>query len=694
MLLALLMFSTAGVSQINPDNIVIARDTFGVPHIFAPTDAEAAYGLAWAHSEDDFRNIQLSMLAAQGMLGRVEGLDGALFDFGLQFLSIDSLVDARYESDLSPQFREVIEGFVQGLNDFSKKYPKQIIRKKAFPIEPKDVIKGYVLNTALMAGLGMALKAVTEDRIHEFYSVNDAGSNAMAVSPNRMNDGKGYLLVNAHRPIEGRFAWYEAHISSEEDWEIIGGLFPGGMSIFVGANKFLGWTHTTNYHNFGDIYKLEINPNNRNQYRYDGEWKTFYEKKAKLVVKIAGIPLPIKRKIQICTYGPVLKTKHGSYAFRFPGYMDIRAAEQWFKMNKATDFKAFEAAIKMQAIPLFNIVYADVGGNIMLHSGGKVPQRDPKLNWTFPITANTSEYRWKHILPYEKMPQILNPACGFVFNSNNTPLISTGDSCNWDNRFPGLQLFMYNRGDQYSRFMNAVEGSFTERVLSQIKFNTQYSNEGTYMDHFKNMYQLDENKYPNIADAIVKIKKWDLGGDAVNRDAALGMVTHDFLRQKLNGPFALLMIRQETVTEADAVWAISQAKKLLLRTHGSLDVPLGQVQRLIRGNKSFPANGLREVSRAADTELDNKKKGIFKVVGGDGYIQIVRFSKNGTEIKSINAYGSSSNPDSPHYTDQMEMFTSHQFKDMTFNKAQIFRSAEKIYHPNGGLINVEEALDK
>ena len=46
------------IGQINPDNIQIVRDAYGVPHIFTKTDAELAYGLAWAHAEDYFETIQ------------------------------------------------------------------------------------------------------------------------------------------------------------------------------------------------------------------------------------------------------------------------------------------------------------------------------------------------------------------------------------------------------------------------------------------------------------------------------------------------------------------------------------------------------------------------------------------------------------------------------------------------------------
>ena len=67
-------------AQIDPQHITIARDSFGVPHIFAPTDPEVAYGLAWAQAEDDFNTLQLVMLLGKGGLGAAIGKKGAAAD--------------------------------------------------------------------------------------------------------------------------------------------------------------------------------------------------------------------------------------------------------------------------------------------------------------------------------------------------------------------------------------------------------------------------------------------------------------------------------------------------------------------------------------------------------------------------------------------------------------------------------------
>jgi acyl-homoserine-lactone acylase len=664
--------------QINAAAITIARDSFGVPHIYGHTDADAAYGLAWAHCEDDFKSIQQNLLAAKGMLGEVMGKEGVLFDFGLKFFGIDTLVENNYSAHLSADFRKVLEGYIQGVNDYAAKHPEEVLLPKALPFRAQDMVAGSTLTLTLFAGAGMALKSIKDNHIALLHQPNEVGSNSMAIAPSRTEDGKGWLLVNSHQPIEGRFAWYEAHIVSEEGWNVIGGLFPGGTTIFVGSNPHLGWAHTTNYHTFGNIYKLK---HRGNKYLYDGEWKRFATRTAHLTVKLGGIKIGVKKKIRNSVLGPVFPSAHGWYALDFPGAKDMRATEQWYRMNKAANFKEFETALKMEAIPLFNITYADVEGNIFYESGFQAPLRDSTLDWRQPVNGNSSKYKCTQLVPYDQKPRLLNPDCGYLFSCNQTQYSVSGDECMWHGHWPGIQLFNYNRGERFGELLKEVKGKFTWEDFRRIKFDKSYSRNGSYGRNFAALFTLNENKHRDLTDAILKLKAWNRSGQADNKDAALAMLVHENLMKQWKVPFAFLMIKKEPLSESNLIWAIRKAKKFMLNKYGTIDVKLGDMQRLIRGNVSLPASGLREVARAADPKLYDKTLGIFQVKSGDGYIQMNKYSKSGVEINSVNAYGSSSHAESKHYTDQMQMFTQEQFKPMTFDKDIILKNAERVYHP-------------
>jgi acyl-homoserine-lactone acylase len=673
-----LLLSKSGMAQINTANITIVRDSFGVPHIYGHTDAEAAYGLAWAHSEDDFKSIQQNLLAGKGMAGEVMGKEGVLFDYGLRFFGIDTLVDNNYERALSADYKKVIKGYLQAVNDYAAKHPEEVLLKKALPFTEYDMLKSTTLTLTLFAGAGMALKSIRENHIELLHQPNEVGSNSMAIGPSRTDDGKAWLLVNSHQPIEGRFAWYEAHIKSDEGWDIIGGLFPGGTTIFVGSNRHLGWAHTTNYHTFGDIFKIK---HRGNKYLIDGQWKAFETRTAHLKIKLGGIKLAINKKVRTSQFGPVFQSKHGWYAVNFPGAKDLRATEQWYRMNKAANFKEFETALKMEAIPLFNTMYADVDGNIFYESGCQVPLRDSTLNWHLPITAGSSAYISKQLVPYSRKPRLFNPTCGYLFSCNQTQYSVTGPGCEWKGGFVGIQQFNYNRGERFGELLRAANGKISWDYFLRVKFDKSYSKTASYARNFKALYALNESEYKDIADVIKKLKQWNWQGDIENREAAVAMIMHERLMKKWKVPFAFLMIKKDVMLEAELVSALRYTKKFMLDKYGSTDVKLGDIQRLIRGNVSLPASGLREVPRAADAKLFDKANGIYRITGGDGYIQVNKYAKAGVEISSVNAYGASAHPGSKHYTDQMELFSREQFKPMTFNWEEIKKNAERIYTP-------------
>lgn len=151
-ILLLIFFPFGLVAQINLQNISIVRDSFGVPHIYGKTNIETAYGLAWAHAEDDFEHIQHNLLAGKGMQARVTGKEGAIFDYGLQMMDIQDFVAKNYEKDISKDFQKILEAYCQGVNDYAKSHPKEVLVKKALPFKPQDIICSYTLNLSLMGG--------------------------------------------------------------------------------------------------------------------------------------------------------------------------------------------------------------------------------------------------------------------------------------------------------------------------------------------------------------------------------------------------------------------------------------------------------------------------------------------------------------------------------------------------------------
>jgi len=267
--------TVAPVSATTHYDVRILRDTWGVPHIFGKTDADVAYGLAWANAEDDFATIQGALLAARGRLASVYGEAAAPNDYMVQLLRVWDTVNARYESDLSPETRAVCEAYAHGLNAYAAQHPNRAL-PGLYPATGKDVVAGFVHKVPLFFGLDRTLRELFEDaprpgrRSVQNGPEAPIGSNAFAVAPSRAADGATRLAINSHQPWEGPVAWYEVHLHSEEGWDMVGGLFPGSPVIAHGHNRDLGWAHTVNRPDLIDVFVLDVNPANPNQYRFDG----------------------------------------------------------------------------------------------------------------------------------------------------------------------------------------------------------------------------------------------------------------------------------------------------------------------------------------------------------------------------------------------------------------------------------------
>ncbi len=308
-ILSFMLFALAR-AQFDASKIDIVRDKWGVPHIFGNTDADVAYGLAYAHAEDDFETIQTSFLAGKAMLGRLKGKDGAAIDYVVHLLRIPELVDAKYETDISPEYKKVLEGYCAGFNAYARSHPKEVLLKQLLPLTPKDMLCYSVLQLCISSGVDDALKSIYGGSVAVLNDMKPGGSNAFAFNSKITADSQVYLAINSHQPLEGPVSWYEAHLCSNQGWNIIGALFPGSPCILHGCNQYLGWAHTVNSPDKLDIYQLDINPKNKLEYKFDGKWERLEITKVHLNVLVAGITsIGINKDAYWCKYGPVVITK-------------------------------------------------------------------------------------------------------------------------------------------------------------------------------------------------------------------------------------------------------------------------------------------------------------------------------------------------------------------------------------------------
>ena len=507
------------------------------------------------------------------------------------------------------------------------------------------------------------------------------GSNGFAFKSSKTKDGKTYLNVNTHQPLEGPFSWYEAHVNSEEGWNMLGGLFPGLPLPVIGTNENLGWTHTYNYPDMNDIYQLIINPDDDELYRIDGKWKKFEIEKVRLKVKIfLGIKVPVKRKILWSDFGPVIKNDKGHFAFFSQSLNNISAIEQWLRMNKARDFQEFESALKLLGIPRFNIVYADIDDNIFYMSNARLSVRDSLVDWRELILGDQSSLILDEYHPYEDLPKMINPTSGYIFNTNNSPFNSTAEFENLkEEDYNSTFSFMEEENNRSVRFMELIDDyeKLSYEDFKEIKYDQQYPDSILYIGNISQIFDLDKSEFPNYETLIDLIQNWDRRGNIENIGAAQWSLYYSYMLDVLSENDLSV---KDTIDIKFHLDALEKTKDRLMKNFGKLDIRLGDIQRLVRGDKSFPVSGL--IDMIAPTYSVPMEGGKVRAVSGESYIMLIKYSEDGPEVETILPYGNSSNPSSPHYTDQMKMYTEKKLKKMSLDKDEILSQAVRIYSPN------------
>ncbi|MBK7432488.1 MAG: penicillin acylase family protein [Chitinophagaceae bacterium] len=359
--------------------------------------------------------------------------------------------------------------------------------------------------------------------------------------------------------------------------------------------------------------------------------------------------------------------------------MRIGVLDQWYQMNKARNFTEFYAALSRQELSMFNIMYADRYDTIFYINNALMPVRDSasRFTWKKTLPGNTSRTLWTEFRNIRELPQYTNPKSGFLFNTNHSSFLATAATDNLKARdFPrtdGWEQYHLNRSVRFLELFPQNE-KLSYETFKKIKFDIQLPAKMQYTYRLDSMFLLNESEYPELAPLITRFKQWDYRGDVSSKGAAIFVLTYEYLKKKLQGQPPRL------ITRSEAVEAFTYVNDYMKVYFGRTDLALGEIQKLVRGEQDWPLAGFPDLLSPQWTEP--YKNGELKSVGGDGLIIFARFAKEGLpRIESINMYGASAKPWSPHFSDQVQPYLQQKTKRMSLDKAEVYRMAEKIYHP-------------
>lgn len=672
-------------------SVEIIRDSWGVPHIFGARDADSSFGLGYAHAEDDFDTIQGMVAASRGDLARYQGKGAAVTDYLVALMGVWDTLDQHYEQGVPDDVKDIARAYADGLNLYAGQNPDKIWRGLA-PFTEQDVLAGFMFKTPFFYGLDVTLlKLFGDERQVEIaldpsdgrrawhagpQSLVERGSNAIAVAPNRSGDGVTRLVINSHQPMTGPVAWYEAHVVSEEGWNMSGALFPGTPIILQGFNDHLGWANTVSEQDLADVYHLTLNPENKYQYKLDDGWQDFEQSSVTIRVKLAGpFAFKAKRKVMRSVHGPVIEAKHGTYAVRYAGMGEIRQLEQYYRLNRTETLDEFLTAMSMNALPSINYIYGDKQANIGFIHNGQYPNRIPGWDWSQYLPGDRSELIWEGYRPFSEVPKLFNPVSGLIFNANNAPTHATDgpDNLRTEN-LPatlGLQTNQTNRAHRLMELTNPANLIDRDELL-RIKFDNAYSEKSQAAQVRNAVLAYDWSAEPDMQQAAEHLRAWNMDTDADNRHAALGALT---------GMKAIMekFTHEKAPAPEDA---FRFAVDYLMTHHGRIDPKWGEVNRFVRGDVDLPIDGAPDVLRAI-YPAEIRDDGKLYANAGDTWIALVEWAADGNvNADFVHQYGSATlDTSSPHYSDQAELFVNRGWRKALRTRSEIEADASRSYTP-------------
>ncbi len=704
-------FSAKEISQWETQarKVTIIRDTWGIPHIYGKTDADAVFGLLYAECEENFGKVERNYLEVLGRQAEADGESKLSYD--LQMRLVEDSADAIKDYERSPEwFKKLLNAFADGVNYYLYKHPevKPLVLKRFEPWFHLMFTDGSVSATRT-GGIGL-------DEINGFYIDKNTtkatarnqsyaetelrGSNGFAIAPSRSVTKNALLYINPHVPFYFRS---EVHMVSEEGLNAYGAVTWGQMFVYQGFNEHCGWMHTTSYADVADLYEEKVSrQNNKWVYEYEQKQKPVRTKNMLLHYKKGAEMVPVPVEAFYTHHGPVMGSRNGKWLSLKENNRSLNALIQSWVSTKANGFEQFKKAMMLLSNTTNNTVYADDKGNIAYWHGDFVPIRDPKLDWTLPIDGTKSSNEWKGVHPLDEIVHLYNPANGWIQNCNSTPFTAAGESSPDKTKYP---VYMAPDG-QNARALNAIRLLKDARELTLDKLITIGYNR--YMSAFDVLLPALFRAYDASTDAKIRqqlkepvelLKAWNKTADEHSVATTLAIDWATLVGQLLpkartqeEASNALKRFHEmgEQTTAAQKLQALTETIKNLEQKFGDWHQLWGNINRYQRlGDQQFddhqpslPSSlassrwGTLPAFESRSAANTQKRYG----VSGNSFIAAVEFGKK-LHAKTIITGGQGTDAGSKHFTDQAEMFLTGRFKDVFFYKEDVLQHKEREYHP-------------
>lgn len=565
------------------------------------------------------------------------------------------------------------------------------------------------------------------------------GSNSWAVSGERTVSGKPLLANDPHLGIQMPSIWYQISLHCRPKteacpFEVAGFSFAGVPGVVIGHNDRIAWGFTNVGPDVMDLYILKVNPNDPNQYEFNGEWLPFETRTE--TIQVAGGE-PVELRVRVSRFGPVISETYGplkdeiepkaeatpfrqragielpetyAIALRWTALEPNPVFEAIWGFDKARTWQDFRQAARYFAVPAQNLLYADVEGNIGYQMPGNIPIRkngDGRL----PVPGWTDEYEWSGYIPFEELPWAFNPPSGYIVTANNQ--VPPDD-------YPYLITTEWDYGYRATRIVELIEtapGKIDSAYFQKMQADSESLNARNLLPFLLALPA--QGRTAEIRDFF--LKNWDRQETADSQAALFferywwNLLTETFHDEAIpedflpTGGARWYFVIQTLLQQPDSPWwddktttdKTETRDDILLRAL-EVTVKVGE-EKYGKDYTRWPAWGAEHTATFRNASLGNSgipplealfNRGPFATGGGDGIVNatgwdvgdsfavnslpsmrmIVDLSNLDASL-AIHTTGQSGHAYHPHYIDMADLWRNVQYSPMLWSEESVLKNA-------------------
>jgi len=687
--------------QQQASRITIVRDDWGIAHVTGKTDADAVFGMVYAQAEDDFNRVETNYINAMGRLAEAEGESKVYQDLRMKLYIDPEVLKKDYAS--SPAWlKSLMNAWADGLNFYLATHPT---------VKPRVITRfePWMALSFTEGSIGGDIERVNLNQLQAFYGktpasklppdpsvdpddVEPRGSNGAAISPSNTSAHHALLLINPHTSF---FFRSELQMTSDEGLNAYGASTWGQFFIYQGFNPRAGWMHTSSaVDNTDEFLETVENRGGTFFYKHGDTW---------LPVTTSAITVPYKTDAGMAKktfttfstpHGPIVRELNGKWVAFALMNEPVKALTQSYTRTKATDYKSFRQTMELHTNSSNNTIFADADGDIAYFHGNYIPKRDPSFDWTKPVDGSDPKTDYQGLLSIDETPHLLNPASGWLYNSNNWPWSASGPSSPKQSDYPKY----VDNGTESARGLHAV------RVFSDKKDFTLDSLIGAAFDSYLTWFEkpmpalikayddlpAGDPLKATLAEPIAQLRGWNLRWAADSIPTSLAVFWgEEVQRSGGRGRGAAV----DAAPPAQLLQALVAACNRLTQDFGTWKTPWGDINRFQRitddivpqfsdAGPSIPVPFTSATWGSLASFGARAYPGTKKWYGtsGNSFVAVVEFGPT-VRARAVTAGGESGDPKSPHFNDEAKRYAAGDLREVYFYPAQLKQHTTRTYTP-------------